>query len=53
MCYVQIKILRKSVQLLVDTEMIIILEVYFQQYMRFKDKFDLLDLPVSLGILML
>lgn len=53
MCYVQItiQVLCKSVQLL--TRMLIIIEVYFQQYMRFKDRFDLLDLPDSLDILML
>lgn len=55
MCYVQItiQVLCKSVQLLIDTRMLIIIEVYFQQYMRFKDRFDLLDLPDSLDILML
>lgn len=52
-CYVKITILRKSVQLLIDTRMFMIFEVYFQQYMSFKDRFDLLDLEVSLDILML
>lgn len=52
-CYVQITISRKSVQLLIDTRIFMIFEVYFQQYMSFKDRFDLLDLPVSLDILML
>lgn len=52
-CYVQITISRKSVQLLIDTRIFMIFEVYFQQYTSFKDRFDLLDLPVSLDILML
>lgn len=52
-CFVQITISRKSVQLLIDTRIFMIFEVYFQQYMSFKDRFDLLDLPVSLDILML
>lgn len=52
-CFVQITISRKSVQLLIDTRIFMILEVYFQQYMSFKDRFDLLDLPVSFDILML
>lgn len=52
-CFVQITISRKSVQLLIDTRIFMIFEVYFQQYMSFKDRVDLLDLPVSLDILML
>lgn len=52
-CFVQITISRKSVQLLIDTRIFMIFEVYFQQYMSFKDRFDLLDLPVSFDILML
>lgn len=52
-CFVQITISRKSVQLLIDTRIFMIFEVYFQKYMSFKDRVDLLDLPVSLDILML
>lgn len=52
-CFVQITKSRKSVHLLIDTRIFMIFEVYFQQYMSFKFRFDLLDLPVSLDILML
>lgn len=54
-CYVQlhVTIMHKSVQLLIDTGMFMIVEVHFQQYMSFKARFDLLDLTVFLNILML